>query len=62
MVALGVDGLVIVETPDALLVMPKNRSQDTPAVVARLREMGRSEYRAHAKDVRLDEPVAQPDD
>ena len=62
LVAVGVDGLVIVETPDAVLVMPKSRSQDTAAVVARLREMRRSEYRAHAKDVRLDDPVAQPDD
>ncbi|MDE0420349.1 MAG: mannose-1-phosphate guanylyltransferase/mannose-6-phosphate isomerase [Gammaproteobacteria bacterium] len=44
---IGIDGLVVVETPDAVLVMPKNRSQDTAALVAQLRQMGRSEYREH---------------
>ncbi len=33
---LGVDNLVIVETPDAILVADKSRAQDVGKVVARL--------------------------
>jgi mannose-1-phosphate guanylyltransferase/mannose-6-phosphate isomerase len=40
-VSIGVDGVVIVETPDAVLVMAKDRSQDLKAVVEALRDRGR---------------------
>lgn len=40
---LGVDNLVIVDTPDALLVCPKDRAQDVRKLVGELREQGREE-------------------
>ncbi len=40
---LGVDHLVIVETPDAVLVCGKERAQDVRLLVDRLREKGREE-------------------
>ena len=39
---LGVEGLVIVETDDALLVVPRDRAQDVRDVVDRLKQSGRS--------------------
>jgi mannose-1-phosphate guanylyltransferase len=39
---LGVEGLVIVETDDALLVVPRERAQDVRDVVDRLKKDGRS--------------------
>lgn len=39
--AVGVSGLVIVETPDAVLVCPKDRAQDVKKVVDALKEQGR---------------------
>lgn len=41
---LGVSDLVIVDTPDALLVCDKRRSQDVRLLTQRLRELGRTEY------------------
>jgi len=41
--AVGVEGLIIIDTPDALLVMPRSRDQDVKKVVAKLRELGRTE-------------------
>lgn len=41
--ALGVDNLVVVETPDAVLVCGKDRTQDVKLLVDRLREKGRNE-------------------
>ncbi|PIE06029.1 MAG: hypothetical protein CSA75_01665 [Sorangium cellulosum] len=38
---LGVEGLVVVETDDALLVMPRDRSQDVRKVVNALKEQGK---------------------
>jgi mannose-1-phosphate guanylyltransferase len=35
--ALGLDDLLIIDTPDALLVAPQNRAQDVKAVVSRLK-------------------------
>ena len=35
--AVGVHDLVIVDTPDALLIMPRERAQDVRAVVAELK-------------------------
>ncbi len=43
--ALGVADLVIVDTPDALLVADRNATQDTRKIVDRLRQAGRDEYR-----------------
>ncbi|HEY8741124.1 MAG TPA: sugar phosphate nucleotidyltransferase [Candidatus Dormibacteraeota bacterium] len=39
----GTDNLVVVDTPDALLVIPKDRVQDVKRLVAHLREKGRDE-------------------
>jgi mannose-1-phosphate guanylyltransferase len=41
--AVGVEDLVIIDTPDALLVMPRSRDQDVKKVVAKLKELGRTE-------------------
>lgn len=43
----GLKGHVVVETKDAVLVVPKNRVQDVKAVVARLKTEGRSEHALH---------------
>lgn len=45
--ALGVEGLVVVETADAVLVMPRDRAQDTRLMVEHLRKSGRQEGVAH---------------
>ena len=47
--ALGVAGLVIVDTPDALLVADKNSTQDTRKIVEQLRQAGRDEHRHHRR-------------
>ena len=39
--AVGVSDLLIVRTGDAVLVMPKSRSQDVKAVVESLQKLGR---------------------
>ena len=39
---LGVEDLVVVDTPDAVLVVPRERAQDVKALVDRLAERGRS--------------------
>jgi mannose-1-phosphate guanylyltransferase len=41
--ACGVEGLVIVDTPDALLVIPKERAQDVKAVVKGLKDTFRDD-------------------
>ncbi len=40
---LGVEGLVVVRTGDAVLVMPKDRSQEVRKIVAQLQERGRGD-------------------
>lgn len=40
--AIGLENLVVVDTPDAVLIMPKNRAQDVKAVVAQLKNSTRS--------------------
>jgi len=40
---LGVEGLVVVRTGDAVLVMPKERAQEVRKIVAELQERGRGE-------------------
>jgi mannose-1-phosphate guanylyltransferase / mannose-6-phosphate isomerase len=49
---LGVDNLVIVETPDAILVADKTRTQDVGRVVARLKESNRTEHAQHIRNHR----------
>jgi mannose-1-phosphate guanylyltransferase/mannose-6-phosphate isomerase len=46
---LGVEGLVIVDTTDALLVCDEARSQDVRAIAERLRDEDRAEARIHRK-------------
>ncbi len=41
----GVDDLVVVDTPDALLVVPRSRSQEVKALVDRLADLGRDDLR-----------------
>lgn len=45
----GLDDAVVVETPDAVLVAHKSRTQEIKAVVARLKQEGRMEADAHRK-------------
>ncbi|NMF88741.1 mannose-1-phosphate guanylyltransferase/mannose-6-phosphate isomerase [Aromatoleum petrolei] len=45
----GVDGLVVVETPDAVMVAHKDRTQDVKKIVARLKADKRSQVYAHRK-------------
>jgi mannose-1-phosphate guanylyltransferase/mannose-6-phosphate isomerase len=49
---LGVDNLVIVETPDAILVADKDRTQDVGKLVARLKEKNRPEHAQHIRNHR----------
>lgn len=50
--ALGVEDLVIVDTPDALLVANKKATQGTKELVEQLKQAGRDEYRHHRKTYR----------
>jgi mannose-1-phosphate guanylyltransferase/mannose-6-phosphate isomerase len=45
----GVEGLVIVETSDAILVLDKSKSQDVKHVVNLLEKMKRNEHVVHRK-------------
>ena len=47
--AVGLEGVIVVETPDAVLVAHADQVQDVKALVAELREAGRSEQRDHRK-------------
>lgn len=47
--ACGLDGVVIVDTDDALLVMPKTDTQRTRELVQRLQKNGRTESRSHCE-------------
>ena len=47
--AVGVRDMVVIETPDAVMVAPKERAQDVKQLVARLTAAGRSEAIAHRK-------------
>ncbi len=44
---LGVENLVIVDTPDALLVASKDKVQDIKKIVAQVKSSGRSEHHQH---------------
>jgi mannose-1-phosphate guanylyltransferase/mannose-6-phosphate isomerase len=43
----GVDNVVVVETPDAVLVADRDRSQDVKRIVGELQQRGRSEHTLH---------------
>ena len=49
---IGVDDLVIVDTPDAILVADKARTQDVGKVVERLRQSNRREQEQHLRNYR----------
>ncbi len=44
---IGLDDVIVVETPDAVLVADRSRSQDVKAIVGRLQGAGRSEQTLH---------------
>jgi mannose-1-phosphate guanylyltransferase / mannose-6-phosphate isomerase len=43
----GLDNVIVVETPDAVLVADRSRSQDVKAIVGQLHGAGRSEHTLH---------------
>ncbi len=51
-VAIGLDDVVIVDTPDATLVSHRDRSQDVKVIVDRLREQGRTEVDTDGAELR----------
>ena len=42
--AVGLQGMVVIETEDAILICPKTRSQDVKLIVERLKQMGKTKY------------------
>ena len=50
--AIGVKDLVIVDTPDALLVADRSKAQDVSRIVARLKAAGRKEHEQHLRNYR----------
>ena len=50
--AVGVKGLLVVDTPDAVLVADRNADQEVRAVVRRLERDGRDEHRTHRRVAR----------
>jgi mannose-1-phosphate guanylyltransferase/mannose-6-phosphate isomerase len=44
---LGVDNLLIINTPDAVLVADKSRAQDVKAIIAQIQQQNRSEHLQH---------------
>ncbi len=49
---IGVEDLVIVDTPDALLVAHRNRAQDVSKLVQRLKQSNRRESEQHVRNYR----------
>lgn len=49
---IGVHDLVIVDTPDALLVADRNRAQDVSKLVERLKKSNRKEHEQHLRNLR----------
>jgi mannose-1-phosphate guanylyltransferase/mannose-6-phosphate isomerase len=47
--AVGLDNVVVVETPDAVLVADRERSQDVKQIVGRLQRSGRGEANLHRR-------------
>ena len=50
--SVGVKDLLIVDTPDAVLVADRNADQEVKTVVRRLKQGGRDEYRSHRRVTR----------
>lgn len=46
---IGLQDMVVVETPDAVLVAPKSQTQDVKKIVARLKAEGRTQAQTHRK-------------
>jgi mannose-1-phosphate guanylyltransferase / mannose-6-phosphate isomerase len=49
---IGVDNLIIVDTPDALLVADKSRSQEVSGIVVKLKQSNRKEHEQHLRNYR----------
>ena len=47
--AIGLQGAVVIETPDAVLVTHRDRSQDVKEIVSQLKKSGRDEYKFHRR-------------
>jgi mannose-1-phosphate guanylyltransferase / mannose-6-phosphate isomerase len=45
--AVGVENLLVIDTPDALLVADKNRAQDVRQIFAQLKALGHGTYKLH---------------
>lgn len=45
----GIENVIVVETPDAVLVVHKDKTQDVKLVVDMLKQQGRSEGKLHRK-------------
>lgn len=45
--AVGVENLIVIDTPDALLIADKTRSQDVKQIVGQLKKIGHEAYRLH---------------
>ena len=41
---MGVDNLVVVDTPDALLIVPRDRAQNVKQIVAELKKRGMDKF------------------
>jgi len=48
-VVMGVEDLIVVTTPDAVLVVPRARAEDVKTLVAELNRRGRAEAREHRR-------------
>ena len=46
---LGVKDLVVVTTPDAVLVLPRSRAEEVKEIVAELKALGRTEASSHRR-------------
>jgi mannose-1-phosphate guanylyltransferase/mannose-6-phosphate isomerase len=46
---LGVDDLIVVSTPDAVLVLPRGRAEEVKSLVAELQRRGRAEAKEHRR-------------
>ena len=47
--AIGLDGAIVIETPDAVLVTHRDRAQDVKEIVSQLKKSGRDEYKFHRR-------------
>lgn len=45
--ALGIANLMVIDTPDALLIMSEDKAQDVKKIVARLKSTGHESYKLH---------------